>query len=82
MNELEIKIARVMSDVFEVPIIEINEESSQDNVDAWDSIKHLNLVVALEEEFGITIPVEEVGNMISFKLISLIIKDLIRQALL
>lgn len=78
MNELEIKIAKVMSDVFEVPIIEINEDSSQDNVDEWDSIKHLNLVVALEEEFGITIPVEEVGNMISFKLISLIIKDLIK----
>lgn len=76
MNELDNKILEVMSFVFEVPVSELNEESSQDTIESWDSVKHLNLIVALEEEFGIEIPIEEVGNMISFKLIRLIVGDL------
>jgi len=77
MNELDNKILEVMSLVFEVPVSELNEESSQDTIESWDSVKHLNLIVALEEEFGIEIPIDEVGNMISFKLIRLIVGDLI-----
>lgn len=76
MNELDNKILEVMSFVFEVPVSELNEESSQDTIESWDSVKHLNLIVALEEEFGIEIPIEEVGNLISFKLIRLIVGDL------
>ena len=77
MNALDNKILEVMSFVFEVPVSDLNEESSQDTIESWDSVKHLNLIVALEEEFGIEIPIEEVGNMISFKLIRLIVGDLI-----
>jgi acyl carrier protein len=40
---------------------EINEDSSADSIEQWDSLRHLNLVLALEEEFGISIPDEEVG---------------------
>ncbi len=76
MNELDSKILDVMSYVFEVPVSELNEESSQDTIESWDSVKHLNLIVALEEEFGIEIPIEEVGHLISFKLIRLIVGEL------
>lgn len=76
MNELDSKILEVMSYVFEVPVSDLNEESSQDSIESWDSVKHLNLIVALEEEFGIEIPIEEVGHLISFKLIRLIVGEL------
>ena len=66
-----------MADVFDMPAETILENVSQDNLEGWDSLKHLDLVVALEEEFEITIPVEEVGNLISFKLIVVIIKELL-----
>lgn len=78
MNELDNKILEVMSFVFEVPVSNLNEESSQDTIESWDSVNHLNLIVALEEEFGIEIPIEEVGNMISFKLIRLIVGELLQ----
>jgi acyl carrier protein len=77
MNELDTRILEVMALVFEVPVSDLNEESSQDSIESWDSVKHLNLIVALEEEFGIEIPIDEVGNMISFKLIRLIVSELI-----
>lgn len=67
-----------MSVVFEVPLQEINEEVSTDNLDNWDSLRHLNLILALEEEFGVSIPDEEVGNLVNFKLIELTINELSR----
>ena len=77
MDNTEQRIKQVMADVFDMPAQTILENVSQDNLEGWDSLKHLDLVVALEEEFEITIPVEEVGNLISFKLIVVIIKELL-----
>ncbi len=54
----------------------INEDSSMDNVPSWDSLRHMNLVLALEEEFKVTIPDEDAGNITSYKLIKLVLNDL------
>lgn len=70
------KIKQVMSAVFEMPVESITDEASIDNIETWDSLRHLNLILALEEEFGISIPDEEVGNLVNYKLIELIINDL------
>lgn len=75
MENIEARIKEVMVSVFDVDVETINEESSQDSVEQWDSMKHLDLVVALEEEFGITIPIEEVGNLVNFKYIKLIVEE-------
>lgn len=75
MDKVELVIQQVMSDVFDLPLEQITIESSQDNITAWDSLKHLDLVVSLEEEFEITLPIEEIGNLISFKLIKVIVKE-------
>lgn len=69
------RIKRTMSAVFEVPEASINEESSIDNIDNWDSLRHLNLILGLEEEFEVSIPDEEVGNLMNYKLIELVIHD-------
>lgn len=75
MDKIELKIQEIMGAVFEVPRDMINLESSQDNLENWDSLKHLNLVVALEEEFDMVFPIEEIGHLISFKLIVVILKE-------
>ena len=69
------RIKNIMSIVFGVPETEINENSSIDNIESWDSLKHMNLIIALEEEFDITIPDEEVGDLINYKLIELIVNE-------
>jgi acyl carrier protein len=75
MDPIKEQIKKVMSAVFEVPVEKITEDSSPDNIESWDSLKHLNLILALEEEFDIIIPDEEVGNILNFKLIELIINE-------
>lgn len=76
MNTTE-KIRNTMSAVFEVPVEQIDENSSTDTLDAWDSLRHLNLVLALEEEFDISIPDEEVGNIVNFKALSSTVNGLL-----
>lgn len=75
MSKIKKKIRIIMSAVFEIPIEEITEESSSDNIESWDSLKHLNLILALEEEFEIIIPDEEVGNLFNYKLIELVVNE-------
>jgi acyl carrier protein len=75
MDKIELSIQQIMADVFEKSEEQISIDSTQDDIDSWDSIKHINLIVALEEEFGIELPIEEIGNLISFKLINIIVKE-------
>lgn len=77
MENVNNRILKVMSLVFEVPIESLNEDSSSDSIGSWDSLNHLNLIIALEEEFNIEIPDEEVGNLMNFKLIKLVIGEII-----
>ncbi len=74
-REIKEKIINAMSAVFEVPADEINETTSTDTLENWDSLRHLNLILALEEEFGISIPDEEVGNMVNFRIIEHVIGE-------
>lgn len=65
----------VMAAVLGVPSGSISEATSMDTVKAWDSIKHMNLVLALEEEFGISIPDEDAANITSYPLIKLVLNE-------
>ena len=77
-TNLDERLKDVMSAVFEVEPSEINEDSSQDNIAGWDSVKSLALIVSLEEEFGVSIPLEEVVNMTNFKYIKFTLEELLK----
>ncbi len=74
LNEDVLK--KVMTTILNVDASTINEDSSMDNVPSWDSLRHMNLVLALEEEFKVTIPDEDVTNITSYKLIKLALNEL------
>ena len=59
------KILKLISKVMEVDITSLNENSSSKNVDNWDSLSHMNLIVAIEEEFEIELSDEQIVEMIS-----------------
>ena len=70
------RLRTVMSVVLRVPLDTIGATSSMDTIPAWDSLAHMNLVLAIEEEFGISIPYEDVANVTSFDLLRLVVKEL------
>ena len=53
--------------------IDITDESSPDNIESWDSLKHMNLIIALEEEFEVTFTDNEIFKMMNYASIKSII---------
>jgi acyl carrier protein len=62
-KENEKKIAEIFSSLFEVNPSELKDSSSSADIAKWDSLQHLNLVLALEEAFGLQLSPDEVESM-------------------
>jgi len=57
------KLYEIMSRVFSVPISEINDQSSPETIERWDSFNGLVLVDELESAFNIKFTVSEITDV-------------------
>ena len=71
------KLRAVISTVLNVDIGSIGPDSSRDTIESWDSLRHLNLILALEEEFGVTLPDEDGANATSYQLLVIVLRELL-----
>ena len=55
-----------MSGLFGIDESDIDENSSLETVENWDSLQHVNLIMALEEEFGVQVDVDDALEMVSY----------------
>jgi len=51
MSKVYKKLSMVMADIFQIDIADISYKSSPHNIQNWDSLKHMLLLMALEEEY-------------------------------
>jgi acyl carrier protein len=72
---VESTLKTVMATVLGIQADAIGEDTSMDTVESWDSLKHMNLVLAIEEEFGVSIPDEDAANITSYPLIRLVLAE-------
>jgi len=70
-NKLKNLIAKVLKTNVEL----ITEDSSPDTIESWDSLAHMNLVVALEESFEIELTDDQVIEILSYKLIKIVLME-------
>ncbi len=73
---MEERIKKVMANVFNEDIININENSTIDNIEKWDSIGHMNLIVALEEEFDTVFDDEDIEILVNYKNILKVLENI------
>ena len=74
MKEGDEKILyEIISKILDIPIDNINDDSSPD-IEAWDSLTHLNLIMAIEFEFKIKLSPEDSMDMLSVRLIKIILE--------
>lgn len=52
-EEIYERLNEVFRDVFDDEDIEVNADTTADDIEDWDSLEHINLVNAVESEFGI-----------------------------
>lgn len=65
MNKSDImkRLMDVFRDVFDDDSIVINESTTSADIEDWDSIEHINLIDAVEDEFGLRFKMKEVSGM-------------------
>ena len=64
---MEEKIKKIMAKTFEIDINDISKNSSPSDFESWDSLRHLMLIVNLEEKFKIKFNDDELVSLIDFK---------------
>ena len=69
------RIYAIVAKVLKVRVSAIDENSSPDTIDKWDSLQHLQLILALEEEFGVQFSVDEITAMQTVGNISVILRE-------
>ena len=70
------KLKQILSSTLNVPEEQIKEESSVENIEGWDSLAHLNIILSLEQSFGISISPEEAIEMTSLTSIRKTLREL------
>jgi acyl carrier protein len=53
----------IVSQVLNLPLEAVSETSSPQNIEAWDSLMHMSLILALEEEFQFQFSDEQILNI-------------------
>lgn len=56
---MEDKLKKLLAALLGVEEAQIDENASSQTIEGWDSLKQMNIVVAVEEEFGIQLDEEE-----------------------
>lgn len=74
-DTIDQRLRMVIADVFGLDPQEVGPDTSIETVEAWDSLQHLTVVLALEEEFDIRLGDEETIAAVSFPAISEIVRE-------
>ena len=61
-SEVFERLNNVFRDVFDDTIV-VKEETTSKDIEDWDSLEHINLIVAVEQEFGMKFNMNEVTTM-------------------
>ena len=69
-KEIFDKMEEVFTDIMDLKDIKLNDETSADDIEEWDSLSHIQIIVAIEKAFGIKFSSQEmitwknVGDMV------------------
>ena len=61
------RIRQIVADITQNDIASVTTDSNSQNLDGWDSLAQINIIVAIEEEFGVAFSAEEMHALNSVK---------------
>jgi acyl carrier protein len=62
-DEVKTRLSRVFQEVFDDDSIALTDGTTADDIDEWDSLSHITLVLAVEREFRVKLKAAEVGSL-------------------
>ena len=65
MEKVEVysKLTAVFREVFDEDELNLTPQTTADDVDGWDSLAHIRLVLAVSKAFGVKFSASEIGNL-------------------
>ena len=71
MNEIK----QVVAETFQIPVASIADDSSNQTIAQWDSLGHMNLIMALEKHFEVSFTLDEIVEMLDLPSIEHILRE-------
>ena len=62
-EEIMEKVNEIFRDVFDDDTLVITEETNSDDIEDWDSLEHISLIISMEKEFGLKFDIKEVNKL-------------------
>ena len=62
-EEIHEQLNEFFRDVFDDDTIEVNDQTTSKDIEDWDSLEHINLIAAIETQFGMKFTMGQVVNM-------------------
>ena len=56
------KFRSIVSTILDIPEDQVTGQLSSETVDTWDSLNHINLLSALEQEFGLILATDSLAE--------------------
>jgi len=69
------KLETILATTFRLPAEKITDDLSMKNLEIWDSLLHMNLVMSLEEAYAIELTMDEIMSMVDVASIRKIISE-------
>lgn len=70
------QVREIASDIFGIKAEKITAQSSPQTIDNWDSMQHLNLILAIEEKFAVHFEPEDIEEMNNIGAVAALVEKL------
>ncbi|MBC7543476.1 MAG: acyl carrier protein [Candidatus Sericytochromatia bacterium] len=74
---MEQRIKQVMAAILDVDAAVIGNDSSPKTIGSWDSLRHMNLILGLEDEFGVQFGDDQFAELTSYHRILMALTNLV-----
>jgi acyl carrier protein len=71
------RVFKVISQIMSVRLETISMDSSPDSIENWDSIRHMNLILGLEQEFNIQFTDDQIVDMLNAELLCIGVEEIL-----
>lgn len=72
---MENQLRKLMAELLRIPQSEITDTLAMKQTDSWDSLKHMELVVTLEETFDVQLTSDEIITMLDMEGITRVLTE-------
>ena len=69
------KLESLLAEILQIPVTRITDNLAMRDVETWDSLKHMELIMLLEETFGIELTFDEIVAMQSVREIKRVLME-------